>query len=65
MAEETKNAAASAPRGIVLTCIATALTGLVYILGLLYACQNKITEFFYGESDYPVVNVYIQAFTNT
>jgi amino acid transporter len=38
MAEETKNAASSAPRGIVLTCIVTAFTGLVYITGLLYAC---------------------------
>jgi amino acid transporter len=38
MAEETKNAASSAPRGIVLTCIVTAFTGLVYIIGLLYAC---------------------------
>jgi len=38
MAEETKNAAESAPRGIVLTCIATTFTGLVYITGLLYAC---------------------------
>jgi hypothetical protein len=33
-----KNAASSAPRGIVLTCIVTAFTGLVYITGLLYAC---------------------------
>ena len=38
MAEETKNAAASAPRGIVLTCVITGLTGLLYIGGLLYAC---------------------------
>ena len=64
MAEETKNAASSAPRGIVLTCIVTGLTGLVYIVGLLYACNNKIEEQFRGESDYPVVNIYIQAFTN-
>jgi amino acid transporter len=38
MAEETKNASSSAPKGIVLTTIATALTGLAYLLGLLYAC---------------------------
>jgi amino acid transporter len=38
MAEETKNASSSAPKGIVLTCIVTAITGLVYIAGLLYAC---------------------------
>jgi amino acid transporter len=64
MAEETKNATSSAPRGIVLTCIATGITGLVYIIGLLYACNNKIAEQFQGESDYPVVNIYIQSFTN-
>lgn len=44
MAEETKNASASAPKGLVLTCIATAVTGLIYIAGLLYGCQNKIAE---------------------
>jgi len=65
MAEETKNASSSAPKGIVLTCIVTAITGLVYIAGLLYACNNKIAEQFYGESDYPVVNIYTQAFTNS
>jgi amino acid transporter len=38
MAEETKNASASAPRGIILTCVVTGITGLLYIAGLLYAC---------------------------
>lgn len=38
MAEETKNASKSAPRGIILTCIVTGFTGLLYIGGLLYAC---------------------------
>jgi len=38
MAEETKNASASAPRGIILTCLVTGVTGLLYITGLLYAC---------------------------
>lgn len=40
MAEETTNASKSAPYGILFTCIATALTGFTYILGLLYTCQN-------------------------
>lgn len=40
MAEETTNASTSAPWGIVFTCIATALTGFTYILGLLYTCQD-------------------------
>jgi len=44
MAEETKNASSSAPKGIILTCIVTGITGLVYIAGLLYACNNKIAE---------------------
>ncbi len=38
MAEETKNAASSAPKGILYTCIATAITGIAYIIGLLFAC---------------------------
>ena len=38
MAEETKNATISAPKGIIYTCIASALTGLLYICGLLYSC---------------------------
>lgn len=38
MAEETVNATISAPKGIIYTCIASALTGFFYIVGLLYAC---------------------------
>ena len=37
MAEETTNASSSAPRGIIMTCVATALTGFTFLLGLLYA----------------------------
>jgi amino acid transporter len=40
MAEETTKASTSAPRGIIYTCIATAFTGFVYILGMLYAARN-------------------------
>jgi len=64
MAEETHNAAASAPRGLIYTCLVTAGTGFVYITGLLFACQNT-TDVFNGESDYAVVNVYIKAFTDS
>ena len=64
MAEETKNAAKSAPRGIILTCVVTGVTGLLYIGGLLYACQNQIDKYFEGESDYPVVNLFVAAFTS-
>jgi amino acid transporter len=37
MAEETTEATKSAPKGIIMTCVATALTGFTYLLGLLYA----------------------------
>ena len=64
MAEETKNASTSAPKGIVYTCLASALTGIIYIAGLLYACQDQIDEILNGESDQAVVNLYKLAFTN-
>jgi amino acid transporter len=37
MAEETTGASKSAPKGIIYTCIITAIIGFMYILGLLYA----------------------------
>jgi amino acid transporter len=40
MSEETTNATLSAPKGIIWTCIATAITGFVYLLGLLYAANE-------------------------
>lgn len=58
MAEETKNASSSAPKGIVYTCIASAFTGIIYITGLLYACQDQIDGIINGESEQAVVNVY-------
>lgn len=38
--EETQHASTSAPRGMVYTCIIAGLTGLVYILGLLYSTTD-------------------------
>eukprot|EP00347_Sterkiella_histriomuscorum_P010495 403376063 len=64
MAEETRNASLSAPKGIIYTCIASALTGILYIIGLLYASQGQIDEILDGQSDQAVVNVYSQAFTD-
>ena len=73
MAEETTNASSSAPKGIIMTCVATALTGFTFLLGLLYAsgCSNldcidlnltgstsEITI-----SSQPVVNIFQKAFT--
>lgn len=64
MAEETKNATTSAPRGIVYTCVASAVAGLIYICGLLYCCQDQIDLIVNGESEQAVVNVYTLAFTD-
>jgi amino acid transporter len=47
MAEETKNSSTAAPKGIYITCIVTALTGFVYILGLLYASQCIYAGFYH------------------
>ena len=65
MAEETHNASASAPQGIILTCVITGVTGLLYISGLLYACNNKIDKYFEGVSKYPIVNLFVQSFTTS
>jgi len=51
MAEETRNASSSAPKGIVYTCIASAVTGIIYITGLLYACQDQVGSIISGDSD--------------
>jgi len=63
MAEETKNASSSAPKGILYTCIATAITGFAYIIGLLFACQGNIDGALRGPNEHPVVNIYQMAFT--
>ena len=42
MAEETKNASITAPRGILFTCVASALTGFTFILGLLYSMKGNL-----------------------
>lgn len=63
MAEETKKASVSAPRGIILTCIMTGITGFVYIVGLLYAAQGQIDTFSSGVSNYPVANLFVLSFT--
>jgi amino acid transporter len=38
LSEETKNADIAAPKGMVKAVIASCLTGVIFILGLLYAC---------------------------
>lgn len=38
LAEETEHASKSAPRGIIYAIVVSSVIGLIYILGLLYAC---------------------------
>jgi len=45
MAEETRNASNSSPWGLIATTVMTALTGLLYILGLLYAIPRELGVF--------------------
>ena len=45
MAEETRSASKSSPLGLIATTIVTALTGLLYILGLLYAIPRELGLF--------------------
>lgn len=64
LAEETKNASVSAPRGIVLTCLAASVTGFVYIIGLLFAMRGNIDAVNDGPNNQAVVNVFYIAFTD-
>ena len=38
LAEETNDANVSAPKGIIYSCLLSALTGIVFILAVLYGC---------------------------
>lgn len=46
MSEETTNASISAPKSIMWTVIASAITGFIYILGMLYACNEQLVDSF-------------------
>jgi amino acid transporter len=63
LSEETTNATSSAPKGIVYTTIASAITGFVYILGLLYVAVDVDTVL-NGDSNQAIVNVYQIAYTS-
>lgn len=54
LGEETKNPSRSVPRGIVYTCVASALTGLCYLLCLLVAVAGNVDGFL-SSSDQPSV----------
>ena len=62
MSEETTDAQTSAPWSIVHTTMAAAVTGFVYLLGLLYAALS-VPLVLNGASSSAVVNIYTQAFT--
>jgi amino acid transporter len=66
LAEETKNASVSAPKGIILTIIVSSIVGYIYLLGLLFAMQSNI-QFVLSESTSTnvVSNVFYLAFTHS
>lgn len=58
MAEETSGASTSAPKGIIYTCLATGLSGIMLILALLYATID-IDGVLNGETDSAMVNLFL------
>jgi len=66
MAEETKQASISAPKGIVFTCIIAAVIGFIYIVGLLFAMNENIQFVLRnGTNGSAVSNIFYLAFTKT
>ena len=57
MAEETVDASISAPRGILFTCVASAITGFTFLLGLLYAMGDNLDGANNGNSESVIVNI--------
>ncbi len=58
MAEETQHASRAAPLGIMYAILISAITGFIFILGLLYACQNSIANALNGVSEHAVINIF-------
>lgn len=42
LAEETQNAEIAAPKAIINSCIMSSITGLIFILSLLFACGGRV-----------------------
>jgi amino acid transporter len=42
LSEETTDASVTAPKGMIEAVVASCITGFIFIIGLLYACQNDI-----------------------
>jgi amino acid transporter len=64
LSEETANAETAAPRGMIEAVIASIVTGGVFIVGLLYACQGDIQRVLQGPTDQAVVNIFSMTFLN-
>ena len=62
MAEETTNANESAPKGIIYSCLLSGITGLIFILSVLYGMQNNIESITNGISDNSMVNLFANIF---
>jgi amino acid transporter len=58
MAEETTNSRIVAPRGIIMTCLATGLCGLLLILGMLYSTPD-VEYILQGPTESAAVNVFL------
>lgn len=66
LAEETQSASISAPKGIVMACVMTAIVGFIYVVGLLYAMQENIEFALNGSaSSLAACNIFYIAFTHT
>ena len=51
LAEETANPRVNAPKGILETCIISAILGFITILAILYGCQENIDFVLHGSGD--------------
>ncbi|CDW85173.1 bidirectional amino acid transporter 1 [Stylonychia lemnae] len=58
LAEETLNASVNAPKGIINSCIISTVTGLIFIMSILYGCGENINQIINGTSDHALVNFF-------
>src|ERR1700757_3151930 len=62
MTEETKDAAVSGPRGIVMSIIVSLVAGWILLIGVTFAIQNYVTEV---GSTVPPAQIFVDAVGNT
>ncbi|CDW80760.1 amino acid transporter [Stylonychia lemnae] len=63
LAEETTDASVSAPKGIIYSCLLSAITGLIFIMAILYGCGENIDSIINGNSDHGAVNFFYIVFS--